>query len=386
MCLQRISFSFHIIVVFFNIFFLDSRITQLGNELENPMGERSFQVETHRNKEKIPNMLTFPRKRTESMPWRSGRRAERKGYSSERGYPSMSKFGSLTSRSYTTLKTSRSNVSSRFEDAHSKKGGYSKSDLNLNRSLTATGNQFKSDTNIYAKANSLTEKSLARELTAIKEVPRTETPNYMKPIRSKTAMSINQERAKSRHSVSRYFDSKSRVSKTRNESRMTRRIDALSGITKLGHTPMTPRERVMSRAKSKLMKENTKTWKMSDKIMPNPKPADEKSFVESLRANNPPPPKKKKKPKKVVVKKVKTPYGVVHVDVSRNRAVSMMSLNQLAGLVQTKKQKPPTRSQVDVHRETTVVIGPKKEEQGKNLSKAIPICLSLKPCAIYCTF
>ncbi|XP_061188698.1 uncharacterized protein LOC133196866 [Saccostrea echinata] len=337
----------------------------LEDEIRNPIGEKSFQVETHRNKEKITKGLPFSRPRTEHMPWRTGKRAEKKGYSSERGYPSMSKFGSVSTRSYTTLKTMPGDSSSGFGSMYDKDSIYTRSGTNLSRGLTVAGSQFKSDSNIYAKAKSLTERSMARELTAIKETPLKETPNYMKPTRSRTAMSIYKERAKSQHSTFHNDETKSRVSKSRvsrmcdNESQISRRKDTQSRITKVSPKTLSPKERVMARAKSKMIiKEKTKTWRITEKHMPNPKPVDEKSFVDSLRDNPPSITKKKKKPKKVIVKKLKTPYGVVLIDSSQKRTVSMMSLNQLAGLV--KKRKTPSRSQVDIvykekARETTVV-------------------------------
>lgn len=357
----------------------DSYVTEdeyLEEELKNPMGEKSFQVETHRNKDKVPKILPFPRPRTEHMPWRTAKRAEKKGYSFERGYPSMSKFGSTTSRSYTTLDTMPSDASFGFASMYTKDSMHSRSAMNLSRSLTTAGIHYKSDSNIYAKTNALTERSMARELTAIKEVSRKETPNYMKPTRSKTAMSINKERAKSQYSVFRNDGAKSRVRE--NESRRTRRKDAESRMTKVSHKTLSPKERVLARAKSKMViREKTKTWRITEKHMPNPKPTDEKSFVESLRDNTPPVTKKKKKPRKVIVKKIKTPYGVVHVDASQKRTVSMMSLNQLAGLV--KKRKTPSRSQVDIvykerDRETTVVKDTLKGN-GKYLKISISICV-----------
>lgn len=323
----------------------DSFATHLEQRLENPMREKSFHVETHRNKDKISDLLSAPGKRTEHMPWKTGRSANIMEYSLERGFPS--KPGSKTSRSYTTLQSKQSTASSEFGSMYPKNRKYSRSALDLNRSLTAAGNQFKSESNVYAKVKSLTEKSLSRELTAIKEVPRKPTPNYMKPIRSKTAISINKERAKSRHSLSRRFDSKSRILITRNKSRMHH--DSIPTNIKGSRKAKTPREQVMSRAKSKLMRENTKSWRVAEKMMPNPTPADEKSFVQSLRSTYPPlKPKKKKKPNKTLVKKVKTPYGIVHVDVSQKRTTSIMSLDHLKGLVHVERRKVPSRSQVDV--------------------------------------
>lgn len=331
------------------------------------MREKSFHVETHRNKDKISDLLSAPGKRTEHMPWKTGRSANIMEYSLERGFPS--KPGSKTSRSYTTLQSKQSTASSEFGSMYPKNRKYSRSALDLNRSLTAAGNQFKSESNVYAKVKSLTEKSLSRELTAIKEVPRKPTPNYMKPIRSKTAISINKERAKSRHSLSRRFDSKSRILITRNKSRMHH--DSIPTNIKGSRKAKTPREQVMSRAKSKLMRENTKSWMVAEKMMPNPTPADEKSFVQSLRSTYPPlKPKKKKKPNKTLVKKVKTPYGIVHVDVSQKRTTSIMSLDHLKGLVHVERRKVPSRSQVDViHRNSrskTMIVDGTWIAQGKN--------------------
>lgn len=331
------------------------------------MREKSFHVETHRNKDKISDLLSAPGKRTEHMPWKTGRSANIMEYSLERGFPS--KPGSKTSRSYTTLQSKQSTASSEFGSMHPKNRKYSRSALDLNRSLTAAGNQFKSESNVYAKVKSLTEKSLSRELTAIKEVPRKPTPNYMKPIRSKTAISINKERAKSRHSLSRRFDSKSRILITRNKSRMHH--DSIPTNIKGSRKAKTPREQVMSRAKSKLMRENTKSWRVAEKMMPNPTPADEKSFVQSLRSTYPPlKPKKKKKPNKTLVKKVKTPYGIVHVDVSQKRTTSIMSLDHLKGIVHVERRKVPSRSQVDViHRNSrskTMIVDGTWIAQGKN--------------------
>lgn len=106
-------------------------------------------------------------------------------------------------------------------------------------------------------------------------------------------------------------------------------------------------------------------------MMPNPTPADEKSFVQSLRSTYPPlKPKKKKKPNKTLVKKVKTPYGIVHVDVSQKRTTSIMSLDHLKGLVHVERRKVPSRSQVDViHRNSrskTMIVDGTWIAQGKN--------------------
>lgn len=351
------------------------------------MREKSFHVETHRNKDKISDLLAAPGKRTEHMPWKTGRSAKNKGYSLERGFPSLSKPGSMTSRSFTTLQSRPSSTSSEFGSMYTKNRKYSRSALNLNRSLTAAENQFKSESNVYAKVKALTEKSLSRELTAIKEVPRKATPNYMKPIRSKTAIStpnyvkpirsktvisIKKERAKSRHSVARRFDSKSKILIPVNKSRMNQ--DSITAVTKVSRKAKTPREQVMSRAKSKLMRENTKSWRVTEKIMPNPTPADEKSFVQSLRSMYPPLKTKKKKPKKTNVKKVKTPYGIVHVDVSQKRTTSIMSLDHLKGLVHVERRKVPSRSQVDViHRNSqskTMIVDGTWIAHGKNIHLA----------------
>lgn len=333
----------------------DSFTTHLEQQLENPMREKSFHVETHRNKDKISDLLAAPGKRTELMPWRTGKSSRNKGYSLEGGFQPLSKPGSLTSRSYTTLQSKQNAASSEFGSMYTKNRKYSRSALNLSRSQTASRNHFESDSNIYAKVKAVTEKSLSRELTAIKEVPRKATPNYMKPVRSKTSISIK-DRAKSRQSVSRHFNSNSRALKPVNKSRMNQ--DCIPANTKVSRKTKTPREQVMLRAKSKMVRENTKLWRVTERMMPNPTPADEKSFVQSLRDTYPP--LKKKKPKNAIVKKLKTPYGIVHIDVSKKRTTSIMSLDHLRGLVHVERRKVPSRSQVDVihqaNRSKTMIV------------------------------